>query len=120
LAGEPHPAHYVGLEKAEPVVVGDLLEVLWLEDAEVVDEYVYLGYLQHQLVDALRRTEVGRHAEDLGLPRPLLHAPHCLLDSLLRTAVDNHRCALLGQPRNRREPDAGSRSRHQSTLVSEL
>ena len=40
---QPHAAEHVDLEEPQPVLVGDLLERLRLEDAHVVDEDVHVG-----------------------------------------------------------------------------
>ena len=47
-AAQPHAAQDVDLEEAPPVLVGDLLERLRLEDAEVVDQDVDVGKRSRQ------------------------------------------------------------------------
>ena len=53
MAGQSHAAEDVRLEEPQPVLVGDLLERLGLEDAQIIDQDVHLGQLPHQMGHAL-------------------------------------------------------------------
>ena len=53
-AREPHAAQHVDLEEAAPVVVGNLLERLGFEDAEVVDEDLDARVAVHDVLGGAR------------------------------------------------------------------
>jgi hypothetical protein len=87
VARQANSAQHVGLEEAQPVFVGDLLEGLGFEDAEVVDEDVDLGQLCDHVAAALGLSEVQRDAVDAGSGDIRLDSRHRLFDAPPGAAV---------------------------------
>ena len=89
MTGQPHPAHDVDLEEPQPVVVGDLLERLGLEDAEVVDQDVNVGDLADEIGHALGSGQVGGDSSDLARHRRTFDLLDGFFDTLRRSTVDD-------------------------------
>jgi hypothetical protein len=60
VAREPHSREGVDLEDAQPILVGDGGEGLRLEDADVVDEDVYLARRRFRRAWTTARTSITR------------------------------------------------------------
>jgi len=59
------PAHHVDVEEALPIRVGDFIERLGLEDADIVDQDVGVARALDKGFDTSRRAEVGGAGLDL-------------------------------------------------------
>ena len=116
MAGQPHAAHDVDLEEPQPILVGDLVERLRLEDAEVVDQDVYLGDLAYQIRHTLGGGQVGGGPSDLHVAADFLNLLDGPFNPLLRPAVDDDGCPFTEQPRRRRQPDPGRRASYSRPL----
>ena len=113
------PLSTLTLKEPQPVVVGDFVEGLGLEDAEVVDEDVDVGNSSESL------------AASSALPRSAATPEICAGDGLADfgdgglhalggAAVDDDRCAFGGQVSRDGEADAGGRAGDEGELGSEL
>ncbi len=112
-ARQPHARHHIGLEEPGPVFVGNLEEILRLENTGVIDEDVHLRQRGGQAVAARGGGDVGGNA-------PYLAARHCLsesgnrgIDLGLGPAIDHDSGAGRRQALGDRVPDSGGRACHQ-------
>ena len=100
VARQANPAHDVGLEEAQPVGVGNLLEWFGLEDPQVVDQDVHVRDLPDQPGRSIGRGQIGRDAQHVRracsgrTPQPLHRCP----DTLRTAAVNDDRCPFAHQP----------------------
>ncbi len=118
MAAQPHAAHEVHLDEPLPVLVGNGLERLGLEDAQIVDQDVEVGVTGDGLVHARSRAEVACQAHEIG---PGAGQPaQCFLHPRLRAAVHDHRRTLTGQRLGDGEADPGGRARDQRASPAKL
>jgi len=88
-ARQPHARHHIDLEEAAPVLVGDLEEILRLEDAGIVDEDIDIGQRLDEHGAAFGSRDIGSNAADLGSRYRLLDPGDSSVDLLLAAAVDD-------------------------------
>ncbi len=97
VSGQTNATHHIGLKKAQPILIADLLEGLGLENAEVVDQQVDLGQLLDQSLTTLGTAEVGGNAADAGRWELGAQLRQCSIDPRLRPAIEGHLRTLAQQ-----------------------
>ena len=120
VARQADAAHDIRVEEPIPIVVGDRLERLGLEDAEIVHENIGIP-------GALQKMRHGLVIGKIGGDRIYPGTRHKLRESLLRgleaasaAAIDDHRRTRGRKPGRNREADSGRRSRDNGSLVAEI
>src|SRR5437763_12593990 len=101
MTSQADAAEHVDLEEAPPVVIGDLIEGLGLEDAEIV----YQDIDRRELSNHLGRPGFGsKISSDAMRGSAFLHS---FIDARLGSAVHDHPRALLHQGLRDSESDTG-------------
>ncbi len=118
-ARQPHAAQHVDVEEARPVGIGDVLERLRLEDAEVVDQDLDAGVGRDQRFGGGRGAQVAGEAEDRAAGRGL-DARDRGIDRGLGAAVDDDAGAFGGERRRDRVADAGGAAGDEGQPAGEI
>src|SRR5436309_1189846 len=95
---QPDAAEYVDLEEPPPILIGNILKRLWLEDAEVVHENIHEREPLEQRFCRRRCGEIAREAFNPGIRHGPFNLPLRLSDRFFRTTVYDDSCAFAGQP----------------------
>jgi hypothetical protein len=110
VSAQADAAHHVHFEEPHPVVIGDLLEWLGLENPEVVHQYVDSGIACDCGLNALRGSQVGGQSDGLFAGR-LPDAFQGRLHPGLGSAIYDHLGAFTRERFRDGIADAGRGSR---------
>src|SRR4051812_21993985 len=114
VAAQPNAAHHIHVEELPPVVIGNLVESLRLEDTQIVNENVDCWESGYDIVGTLFSTKVRRD------PKSGAADSHRVRDPVFSAAIDDNVHAFRYQTCRDREPDTRRRSCDQRRLTVEL